>query len=68
METRRNTGQGKGRAAAGGNQVPPQALADGVAIPLSQAGLTEAEVRTALDQMAQAITMQVKVMTSHANR
>ena len=49
-------------AAVGNNLVPPQAPAEGVAMPVNSAGLTDAEVRASLAQMAQAITMQAQAM------
>ena len=55
-------------AAAGGNQVPPQAPTEGVAILVNPAGLTDAEVWESLAQMAQAITMQAQAMNSKVNR
>ncbi|XP_015081272.1 uncharacterized protein LOC107024841 [Solanum pennellii] len=67
MNTRRNAGQGRGGATAGGNQVPPQVPDEGVAIPVNPDGLTDAEVRTALAQIAQAITMQAQAVTAQAN-
>ena len=51
-----------------GNQVPPQAPAAEVDMPVNPAGLTDAEVQTNLAQIAQAITMQAKAMTAKANR
>ncbi|XP_069155767.1 uncharacterized protein [Solanum lycopersicum] len=56
MNTRRNGGQSRGGAVAGGNQVTPQAPAEGVSMPVNPTGLTDVEVRTSLTQMAQAIT------------
>ena len=61
MNRRRNAGQGRGEVAAWGNQVPPQAPAAGIEIPVSPARLTNGEVRTALAQMAQAITLQLRL-------
>ena len=43
-----NVGQERGEAAAGGNQVPPQAPTVGVSMPVNPAGFTNADVRTAL--------------------
>ena len=37
-------------------------------MPVNPVGLTDAEVRTSLAQMAQAITMQAQVMTAQVNR
>ena len=68
MNTRRNVGRGRGGAAAGSNKVPPQDIAEGVAMPVNLAGLIDAEVWTALDHMDQAITMQAQAMMAHANR
>ena len=58
MNKRKNAGRGRGEAAAGGNQVPHQALTSGVAMPVNPARLIDSEVRTALAQMTQAITVQ----------
>ena len=49
MNTRRTIGQRRGGVAAGGKQVPPQAPAEGVAMPVNQDGLTNAEERASLD-------------------
>ena len=49
MNTSRCMGQRKRGAAAGGNQDPPQAPAEGVAMPVNQDGLTNAEERASLD-------------------
>ncbi|XP_015057492.1 uncharacterized protein LOC107003698 [Solanum pennellii] len=68
MNTRRNAGRGRGEIAAVGNQVPPLAPATGVAMPVNQTGLTDAEVRTALAQMAQAITVQAQAKMAQTNR
>ena len=43
INTRKTIGQRIGGAAAGGNQVLPQASAEGVAMPVNPAGLTDAE-------------------------
>ena len=67
MNTRRNAGRGSGEAIAGCNQVPPQALAVWVAMPVNPAGLTDAEVRIALTKMAQAITVQAQALTAQDN-
>ena len=64
MNTRRTIGLRRGGGAVEGNQVPPQAPAEGVAMPVSPSGLTDAEVRSSLAQMAQAITMQAQAMTA----
>ena len=37
-------------------------------MPVNPAGLTDAEVRASLAQMAQAITMQAQAMTAQVNR
>ena len=68
MNTWRNKGRRTGAAAARGNQNPPQAPAEGVAMPVNPAGLTDAEVRASLAQMAHAITMQSLAMTAQVNR
>ncbi|XP_069155274.1 uncharacterized protein [Solanum lycopersicum] len=68
MNTWRTKGRRTGAAAARGNQNPPQAPAEGVAMPVNPAGLTDAEVRASLAQMAQAITMQAQAMTAQVNR
>ena len=68
MNTRRTIGQMRGGADAGGNQVPPQAPTEGVAMPVNQAGLSDVEVRASLVQMAQATTMQAQAMISQVNR
>ena len=39
-----------------------------MAIPINATGLTDAEVRASLAQMAQDITMQVQAMTDQVNR
>ena len=64
MNTRRNVGQRRRGAAAGGNQVPPHAPAEGMSMLVNPVGLTNAEVRTSLAQMAQAITMLAQAMTA----
>ena len=56
MNTRRNTGQGRGEATVGGNQVPPQAPTAEMEMLVNLVRLTDGEVRIALVQMAQAIT------------
>ncbi|XP_069150162.1 uncharacterized protein [Solanum lycopersicum] len=68
MNTWGTKGLRTGAAAARGNQNPPQAPAEGVAMPVNPAGLTDAEVRASLAQMAQAITMQAQAMTAQVNR
>ena len=67
MNTRRDIGQGRGAADVRDNQVPPQAPSEGVDMPVNCAGLTDAEVRASLAQMAQAITMQAQAMTNQVN-
>ena len=64
MTTRRNAGRGRGEVAAGGNQVPPQALAAEMEMPVNPTGLTYGEVSTTLVQMTQAITLKVHAMTA----
>ena len=49
MNIRRTVGQIRGGAAARGNQVPPQALAEGVAMPVNPVGLTDAMARASLE-------------------
>ena len=68
MNIRRNIVQRRRGAAAGNNQVPPQAPAEGVAMPVNPAGLTDAEVRASLSQMVQAIALQAQAMTAQVNR
>ena len=68
MNTRRNVGQRRGGAAAGGNQVPPQAPAEGVAMLVNPNGLTDVQVRESLAQMAHSITIQAQAMTVQFNR
>ena len=58
FKARSNAGKGRGGASARGNQFPPHAPAKGVAMQVNLAGLTNAEVWTALAHMNQAITMQ----------
>ena len=57
MNTRRTIGQRRGVAAVGNNQVPPQALDEGVVMPIKPAGFADEEMRASLDQMTHAITM-----------
>ena len=68
MNTWRTKGLRTGVAAAKGNQNPPQALVEGVAISVDPVGFIDAEVRASLDQMAQAITMQAQAMTAQFNQ
>ena len=58
MNTWRAKGQRRGGSAVRGNQNLPQA----------PVGLTDAEVRGSLAQMAHAITMQAQAMTTQVNR
>ena len=68
MNTWRTKGLRTGAAATRGNQNPPQAPVEGVAMPVNPARLTDAEVRASLAQMAHAITMQSLAMTAQVNR
>ena len=68
MNTWRTKGLRRVGATTRGNQNPPQAPAEGVAMLVNPAGLTDAEVRAYLAQMAQAITMQAQAMTAQVNR
>ena len=67
MNTRGNASHERVGPAAEGNHVPPQAPVEGVAKPVNPAGLTNAEVREYLTQMAYAITMQAQVITAQVN-
>ena len=58
MNTTRNVGGKIGEAAAGANQVPPQALGAGMDMNVNPIALTDREVRKALVEMAQAINLQ----------
>ena len=58
----------RGVAAAWDNQVPPQAQAEAVVMPVNPAGLNNVEVRESLSQIAQAITMQAQDITVQVNR
>ena len=49
MNTWKTKGLRTGGAAARGNQNPPQAPAEGVAMQVNPTGLTDAEVRASLD-------------------
>ena len=60
----RTIGQWRGGAASGDNNVPPQAPAEGLAMPVNPAILTDADVWSCLAQMAHAITIQAHAMTS----
>ena len=68
MNTWRTKGLRTGAAAARGNQNPPQAPAEGVAMLVKPAGLTDAEMRSSLADMAQTITMQDQAMTAQVNQ
>ena len=68
MNTWRTKGLRTGAATARCNKNPPQAPAEGVAMPVNPARLNDAEVRASLAQMAQAITMQAHAMTFQVNR
>ncbi|XP_069149260.1 uncharacterized protein [Solanum lycopersicum] len=52
MNTRRNAVRRVEKAAAGGNQAPPQAQPVGIQMSVNPVGLTDGEVREALLQMA----------------
>ena len=67
MNTWRTKGLRTGAAATRGNQNPPQAPAEGVAMPVNPAGLTDTEVRAYLAKMEQAITMETQSMTAQIN-
>ncbi|TMX03106.1 hypothetical protein EJD97_018208 [Solanum chilense] len=62
INTRRNVGQGRGEAAIRGHQHPPQAQTAEMICLLTHLWLTDGEVRIALVQMAQAITLQPQAM------
>ena len=64
MNSRRTIGHRRGVATVGDNQAPPQALAEGVALPVNQAGFTDAEVRASLAQILRAIIMLAPTMTT----
>lgn len=66
MNTRRNTGLGRGEAAVWGNQDPPQALTAEIEMHINPVLLTDGEVRKSLVQMAKHITLQAYAMTIHA--
>ena len=70
MNTWRTKGlrTGAGVVATRGNRNPPHAPAEGVAMPVNPARLTDAEVSASLAQIAQAITMQAQAMTAQVNR
>ena len=68
MNTWRTKGLRTGAATARCNKNPPQAPAEGVAMPVNPARLTDAEVRASLAQMAPAITIQAQAMTAQVNR
>ena len=48
MNTRRKIGQKREGATVGGNQGPPKAPTEGVAMPVNPAGFTDAELRESL--------------------
>ena len=64
MDHRRAICQIRGVAIAGDNQIPPQAPAKGVAMPVNPALLIDAEVWASLAQMAQDIIMKDQSMTA----
>ena len=64
LNTRRNAGRGRGKAAVGGNKVPPGAPAVEMEMLVNPAGLTDGQVRIDLVQMSQAITLQGQAMTA----
>ena len=68
MKTSRTIGQRRGVAAAGNNQIQPQAQAEGVAMRVYPARLTDVEVWASLAQVAQDITMKAPSMTAKVNR
>ena len=68
MNSRIDIGQKRGGAVAVGNHDPLQALSEGVAMLVNPAGLTDAEVRASLSQMAQTITMQHQAITPKSTR
>ena len=68
MNTWRTKCLRKGGAATRGNQNPPQAPAERVAIPVNPAGLTDGEVRASPAQMSQSIMMQDRPITVQVNR
>ena len=68
MDTRRNVGRERGKATAGGNQIPPQVPAAEMEMPVSPVGLTDGKVRTTLVQISQAITLQAQAMTAQAEQ
>ena len=68
MNTRRNAGRGRGEKVVGSNQLPPQVPDAEIKMPVNPARLTDGEVRTALVQMAQAITLQARAITTQAEQ
>ena len=68
INTRTNAGGEIGGAAAGVNQVPPQAPASGMEMLDKPTRLTDGDVRKTLVQMAQAITLQAQAMTALAEK
>ena len=57
MNTRGNASLERVGPAAEGNHVPPQAPVEGVSMSAHPTRLTDAQVRTALEKMAQDITV-----------
>ena len=68
MNTRENAGGEIGGAAAGVNQVPPQAQAAGMKMPINPTGLTETYVRKTLVQSDQDINLQAHTMTAQTEQ
>ena len=68
MNMRRNAGGEIWGAAAGVNQVPPQALAAAMEMHVNPTGLTDGEVRKYLVQMAQAIPLQAHAMKAQVEQ
>ena len=66
MNTRRNASRDIGVAAAGVNKVPPKALPAGMDMPVNATALIDGEVRNALVQISQAITLQAQAMKAQA--
>ena len=68
MNIRKNIGRRVGEAVFGGNQTLPQAPTTTVQVPIKPTALTNGEVRAALVQIAQAITVQAQAITAQATR
>ena len=68
MNSRRNAKGEIGGAAAGVNQVPPQAPAAGTEMHVNPTGLTDGEVRIDFVHMDQAIILQDQDMTARAEQ